>query len=58
MKSDDTESWEIFNNHLELRILGSHVDICNVTEVIENRKLGTNPFAMTWRWVKFLVTFL
>lgn len=52
LRYDDTESWETFENHLQI---GSHVDICNATEVIANHKLGTNLFAMTWRWVKFQI---
>jgi hypothetical protein len=43
-------SWETFNRHLEI---GSHIDICNVTQVLENRHLERNPSAATWRWVKF-----
>nr|CAH0107081.1 unnamed protein product [Daphnia galeata] len=30
---------------------GSHIDICNVTEIIQNRNLSNNLNAMTWRWV-------
>jgi hypothetical protein len=50
LQSDDKESWETFNRHLDI---GSHVDICNVTQVLENRNLERNPSAATWRWVKF-----
>jgi hypothetical protein len=30
-----------------------HIDLCNVTEIIEERQLG-DIFAMTWRWVMCL----
>ncbi|EFX63383.1 hypothetical protein DAPPUDRAFT_335530 [Daphnia pulex] len=51
LKKDDSQSWESFNSHLEI---GSHVDICNATEVVENRKLGTHLGAATWRWLPML----
>jgi hypothetical protein len=54
LKKDDSQSWESFNSHLEI---GSHVDICNATEVVENRKLGTHLGAATWRWVGYIKTF-
>jgi hypothetical protein len=50
LQYDDLENWKIFNRHLEA---GSHVDFCNVQEVIENRNLEMNLSSTTWRWVKF-----
>jgi hypothetical protein len=36
---------------------GNHVDLCNVTEIVANRKMAKANkfiFPMTWRWVNEL----
>jgi hypothetical protein len=55
LRSDDVESWKVFNNVLDLGTNSSrdHIDLCNATQVIMNRKLG-DIFEMTWRWVLIL----
>ncbi|XP_032798069.1 uncharacterized protein LOC116934719 isoform X2 [Daphnia magna] len=47
---DDGETWNMINNTLNL---GNHIDFCNATEIIRNRKLA-DIFAMTWRWLPLL----
>jgi hypothetical protein len=34
-------------------LVDSHVDFCNTTEIIQEKKYG-NMFAMTWRWVSVI----
>jgi hypothetical protein len=55
LRSDDVESWKVFNKVLDLGTNSSrdHIDLCNATQVIRNRKLG-DIFEMTWRWVLIL----
>ncbi|KAI9559234.1 hypothetical protein GHT06_016023 [Daphnia sinensis] len=50
LTKQDDETWSIINNTLNL---GSHIDFCNATEIIQNRKLA-DLFAMTWRWLPLL----
>ncbi len=49
------ESWKVFNKVLDLGTNSSrdHIDLCNATQVIMNRKLG-DIFEMTRRWVLIL----
>ncbi|XP_046637085.1 uncharacterized protein LOC124315451 [Daphnia pulicaria] len=51
LTTNDDESWEILKNTLDLG--GSHVDLCNATEIIKQRNLA-DIFAMTWRWLPLL----
>ncbi len=44
---DDNESWRIFESTFPAK----HIDLCNATQIIEDRNLG-DIFAMTWRWVQ------
>lgn len=44
----DDKSWRLFQNTFQEA--GSHVDLCNATQIIHDRELG-NIFSMTWRWV-------
>jgi hypothetical protein len=48
------ESWKTLNHVIDLGSSNNqqYIDLCNVTMVVENRKLG-DIFAMTWRWVKY-----
>ncbi|KZS08982.1 Uncharacterized protein APZ42_026988 [Daphnia magna] len=51
-KDDDVNSsWTIFQNILDF---GSHVDLCNITETVNNWKMKNDLFAMTWRWLPLL----
>lgn len=43
----DAESWKFLEN---ISNIGSHVDLCNATEIIKQQNLA-DIFAMTWRWV-------
>ncbi|XP_057380403.2 uncharacterized protein LOC130702808 [Daphnia carinata] len=52
IKEDDVNSsWTIFQNVLDV---GSHVDLCNVTEIVNHWKMKQDLFAMTWRWLPLL----
>ncbi|XP_046632219.1 uncharacterized protein LOC124311892 [Daphnia pulicaria] len=55
LRSDDVESWKVFNKVLDLGTNSSrdHIDLCNATQVIMNRKLG-DIFEMTRRWLPLL----
>nr|CAH0110641.1 unnamed protein product [Daphnia galeata] len=50
MTSEDVENTNVIWKTLDL---GSHVDLCNVTEITRKHNLG-NLFAMTWRWLPLL----
>ncbi len=55
LTSDDVESWKAVEKVLDLganNVSRDHIDLCNATEIIKNRKLG-DIFAMTWRWVLY-----
>ncbi len=54
MTSEDVENTNIIWKTLDL---GSHVDLCNVTEITRKHNLG-NLFAMTWRWVYAIYNFI
>ena len=55
MTYNDVEVWKMLKNALELdsKYSQMHIDFCNVTTIVRNRKLG-DLFAMTWRWVKHI----
>jgi hypothetical protein len=55
LKSDDVENWKVINKVMDLghNVSCDHIDLCNATEIIQNRKLG-DIFEMTWRWVIFI----
>ncbi len=52
LTSDDVESWKVIGKVLDLgaNVSRAHIDLCNATQIIKNRKLG-DLFEMTWRWV-------
>ncbi len=55
LTSDDVESWKAIDKVLNLganNVSRAHIDLCNATQIIKNRKLG-DIFAMTWRWVLY-----
>ncbi|KAK4007232.1 hypothetical protein OUZ56_012392 [Daphnia magna] len=52
LTADDTRSWDTLGMIVDLERNG-HVDLCNATDIINNRKLG-DIFAMTWRWLPLL----
>ena len=56
LRSDDVESWKVFNKVLDSGTNSSrdHIDLCNATEIIRNRKLG-DLIEMTWRWVIYII---
>jgi hypothetical protein len=58
LKSDDVESWKVVDKVLDLgpNVSRAHIDLCNATQIIKNRKLG-DLFEMTWRWVHILFEF-
>lgn len=43
-----TSAWTTLKRELNV---GTHVDLCNATEILHNKKLNNITFAMTWRWV-------
>ncbi|XP_046449582.1 uncharacterized protein LOC124198012 isoform X3 [Daphnia pulex] len=45
------ESWRLFRKTFQEA--GSHIDLCNATQIIQDHKLG-KIFSMTWRWLPLL----